>query len=53
MIQHAGGAYGWDAALLVVYALVLWCLAVAGIVVLAAQVGRSRGRGRPTRRPWI
>jgi hypothetical protein len=53
MMNNAAGTGGWGMALFVAYGLVLWCLAVAGIFVLAAQVGRARGRGRPTRRPWI
>lgn len=53
MMHAAAGTDGWSMALIAVYGLTLWGLAVAGIVVLAAQVGRARGRGRPPRRPWI
>jgi hypothetical protein len=57
MMHEAAGPDGWSMALIAVYGLALWALAVAGIVVLTAQVGRARGRGRhelrPTQRPWI
>jgi hypothetical protein len=57
MMHDAAGPGGWSMALIAVYGLALWGLAVAGIVVLVAQVGRARGRGRshgrPTHRPWI
>jgi hypothetical protein len=53
MVHEAAGTDGWGVALFAVYGLTLWVLAVAGILVLAAQVGRARGRGRPTRRPWV
>jgi hypothetical protein len=39
--------------LMAVYGLILWGLAILGIVVLVAQLGRARGRGRPPQRPWI
>jgi hypothetical protein len=52
MMHDAAGTGGWMA-LIAVYGLILLGLAVAGIAVLAAQVGRARGHGRPTRRPWI
>jgi hypothetical protein len=53
MMHDAAGVDGWGMALIAVYGLTLWALAVVGIVVLAAQVGRARGRGRPSRRPWV
>jgi hypothetical protein len=43
----------WSMALIAVYGLALWALAVTGIVVLVAQLGRTRGRGSPPRRPWV
>jgi hypothetical protein len=52
MMHDAAGTDAWG-----MYGLGLWALAVAGVVVLMAQVGRARGRGRdrgrPTHRPWI
>jgi hypothetical protein len=57
MMHDAAGTDAWSMALIGMYGLGLWALAVAGVVVLMAQVGRARGRGRdrgrPTHRPWI
>jgi len=57
MMHDAAGTDAWGMALVGMYGLGLWALAVAGVVVLMAQVGRARGRGRdrgrPTHRPWI
>ena len=57
MTHDAAGTDGWSMALIGMYGLALWALAVAGVVVLVAQVGRARGRGRgpdrPAGRPWI
>jgi hypothetical protein len=53
MMHDAAGPDAWTMALMVVYGLMLWALTVTGIVVLVAQAGRARGRGRPPWRPWI